>query len=195
MPDDKFPTMEEFWKRLDVRDAEPDLKATLRQRAQTNDGPVSRVGKQETVVAFIERLLPGSDVPAAAMAAFVDEHFDEPMGRADERHGTMPRHELFPAGFRVLDEAARGSFAGAAAEEQDAILDQAEHGNLQGPDGFDSAIWFQRMRDLVLLGFGSDPRGMVQMGYPGPAYKPGHVWLYTSGVDARLARKPGYLEL
>jgi len=36
---------------------------------------------------------------------------------------------------------------------------------------------------------------MVQMGYPGPAFKPGHLWLSQGEIDGRLKRRPGYLEL
>jgi hypothetical protein len=72
---------------------------------------------------------------------------------------------------------------------------RAEQGELPGPQGFSSQLWFSRVRDLALLGFGADPRGMVQMGYPGPSYKPGHVWLGNDEVAARAARKRGYMEL
>jgi hypothetical protein len=33
------------------------------------------------------------------------------------------------------------------------------------------------------------------MGYPGPSYKPGHVWLDRGEVQARTKRRRGYLEL
>jgi hypothetical protein len=35
----------------------------------------------------------------------------------------------------------------------------------------------------------------VQMGFPGPSYKPGHVWLDRAETRARTQRKPGYLRL
>ena len=66
---------------------------------------------------------------------------------------------------------------------------------LPGPQGFDSALWFQRVRDMVLLGFASDPRGMLQMGYPGPSYEPGYTWISWGGAEARRAHRPGYRSL
>jgi hypothetical protein len=48
---------------------------------------VERVGSEPTVVAVLERLLPGS-VPARALAAFIDEAFDQQLGRGDERSGS-----------------------------------------------------------------------------------------------------------
>jgi hypothetical protein len=195
MPEPRYPTESEFWRRLDKRDAEPDLKQTLRSRAGRSSGSVRRLGREATVVAFIERLLPGSAVPASVIAGFIDENFDQPMGRADERANVMPRAQLLPAGFACLDEAAGGDFAALPAAEQDAVIGRAETGKLTGPAGFDASIWFKRTRDLALLGFGSDPRGMVQMGYPGPSYKPGHVWLGKGEIEARTKRRIGYLEL
>jgi hypothetical protein len=116
------------------------------------------------------------------------------MGRGDERTDVLPREQLMPLGFAILDREVGGSFAALAPDAQDDLLSRAERGELHGTEGFDSKVWFERLRDLVLLGFGADPRGMVQMGYPGPSYKPGHLWLEQSGIDARAARKPGYLE-
>jgi hypothetical protein len=196
MPDhDRYPTTAEFWQRLDKRGVEEDLRQELRRRAGAESGSVTRVGTEATVVAVVSRLLPGSAVPHAVIAAFVDANYDKPMGRADERVGVMPRSELLPAGFAVLDDFSGGNFASLTPEAQDALMERAENGELTGPPGFDAAIWFKRLRDLVLLGYGADPRGMVQMGYPGPAYKPGHLWLSNSKVAARVRRTPGYLEL
>jgi hypothetical protein len=195
MPEPRFPTIEEFWRRLDRRDVEPDLKRALQDRARREDGRVERLGTRETVIAYVERMLPGSAVPSAVLAQFLDEHFDEPMGRADERAGVLPRAQLLPAGFAALDAAAGGSFSALDDARQDELLRRAEAGSISGPDGFDSAVWFNRLRELLLLAFGSDPRGMVQMGYPGPSYKPGHLWLDPGEVAARADRRPGYLWL
>ena len=151
-----------------------------------------------TTVALMARLLPGA-VPPEALAAFVDEHFDRQLGRADDREGTLPRSELLPLGVRLLDDVAeaehRQPFASLESDEQDALLCRAEAGELEAPAGFDWSIWFRRLRGLALLGFGSDPRGMVQMGFPGPSYRPGHVWLDEGEVAARAARRRGYLWL
>jgi len=195
MPDQRFPTEAEFWRRLDKRHVEPDLSNALHQRAGRNQGVVQRLGRQATVTAFVEQLLPGSAVPSSVIAQFLDEHFDEPMGRSDEKAGVMARSELATSGFAQLDEAAGGDFSSLTAEAQRDLMSRAERGELKGAPGFDSATWFKRLRDLALLGYGADPRGMVQMGYPGPAYQPGHVWLDYGEVQSRVERKPGYLEL
>ena len=194
----RFPTLEEFWRRLDERDLEPDLRAELRARIDREAGVVERVGDPSVVEAFAARVLP-FPLPPRALAVFLDEHFDRQLGRGDEREGVMPRDLLTPTGFRVLDEAARTrhgvGFARLPAAQQDALLGEAEDGNLQGPEGFDSSQWFKRTAQLLMLGYGSDPRAMVYMGYPGPPYKPGHIWLDRREVASRAARKRGYRTL
>jgi hypothetical protein len=198
MPEPRYPTLEEFWERLEARNVEPDLRRQLRERLKREQNRVSRVGERDTVVSIAARLLPG-DVPPEALAAFLDEAFDKQLGRGDEQVGLLPRDELIPAGFQALDEEARSrhgrSFPELADAQQDELLQAAEEGKLKGPGGFDSSAWFKRTRGLLLLAFGSDPRGMVQMGFPGPSYMPGHIWLDGGEVQARADRKPGYLIL
>ena len=195
MAEARYPTADEFWARLDEREVEPDLRDALRERQERERATVERVGDPALVEAVAARILPG-DVPARALAVFLDQHFDRQLGRADDRAGMMPREELIPAGFRVLDQAARTRharpFAELAVELQDALLRQAEDGALEGPARFDSAQWFKRVAQLLMLGFGSDPRGMVEMGFPGPPYKPGHIWLDRFEVQARAKRRRGY---
>ena len=192
MPD-RYPTLDEFWERLDVRDVEPDLRDALRERLAREEQGTPRLGAKRGTLAtaVARRLLPG-DVPARALAAFLDWSYDRQLGRGDEQHGVMPTPELIPAGLDVLDELGFGSLDDAG---QDELLRKAEQGELKGPPGFDSAAWFQRVRGKLVLGYGTDPRGMVQMGYPGPSYKPGHIWLDRGEVQARAKRKRGYLTL
>lgn len=198
MDEPRYPTLGEFWKRLDVREVEEDLKQTLQDRTKREQGSVSRVYDEATVVAFAERILPG-DVPPKALAVQLDESFDKQAGRADEKKGLMPRAELVPTGFQVIDDAASTRygkrFVDLSGEQQDVLISAAEKGELKGPEGFDSTTWFKRVRESLVSAFGSDPRGMVQMGYPGPTYKPGHIWLKGGEIDARVKRKRGYLEL
>jgi hypothetical protein len=199
MRGERYPaSVEEFFETLDARDVEPDLRAELRERLDRENRGVQRVGEPDTVVAVAARLLPGA-VPAEALAAFVDDVFDQQKGRADEQLGLMPRSQLIPAGFHALDGSARtthgSAFADLDGDARDDLLARAERGEIQGPEGFDSATWFRRVRELLLLGYGSDPRGMVEMGFPGPSYQPGHVWLDTDEVMAREGRRLGYRKL
>jgi hypothetical protein len=201
MPDARYPTLEEFWRRLDVRKVEPDLRAALAGRLQREERGTPRLGETRGSVAsaIADRLLPGSAVPADALAAFLDDAFDRQLGRGDERAGVMPTPTLIPAGLDRLDELARRrfgrGFAALAGTEQDELLQQAERGELEADKGFDWTVWFKRLRGKLLVAYGSDPRGMVQMGFPGPSYRTGHIWLGRAEVAARADRTPGYLQL
>jgi hypothetical protein len=201
MPDARYPTLDEFWRRLEVRKTEPDLRVALAERLRREERGTPRLGETRGAVAaaVAGRLLPGSAVPATALAAFLDDAFDKQLGRGDERAGVMPTPTLIPTGLDRLDELAgrdygRG-FPALAEEAQDELLRRAERGELEGAERFDWSVWFKRLRGKLLLGYGSDPRGMVQMGFPGPTYRTGHVWLGRAEVAARADRKPGYLQL
>ena len=191
-------SLEEFFEGIVRRGVEPDLERTLRERAARTAGPSGRAGDPALLEAVAGRLVPGA-VPPAVLAAFLDDHFDRQLGRGDERVGVLPREELIPVGFRALDDEARrrhgAGFASSGAPEQDALLAAVERGELSGPEGFDAAEWFRWVRALLLLGYGSDPRGMVEMGYRGPSYSKGHVWLDEYEVARRADGAPGYLEL
>jgi hypothetical protein len=192
-------SLDEFFDRLDRRRVEADLRAEFRDRLGRESRGVSRLGKPEVVEAVCRRLVPSEAVAARALAVFLDDVFDKQKGRGDEKVGVMSRERLIPTGFDVLEETARrergSSFVTLDSEAQDDLLSRSERGDIRGPDGFDPASWFTRVRELVLLGYGSDPRGMVEMGFPGPSYRTGHIWLSENAVRARAERKPGYLEL
>jgi Gluconate 2-dehydrogenase subunit 3 len=190
-------SLEEFWEGLEARGVEPDLFDSLKRRVNQAARPVERVGHEGLVIAVASSLMPGA-VPAEVLAAFLDVHFDAQLGRGDERIGVMPRGELIPIGFQVLDDEARrrgSSFVDLPDTDRDRLLADAEAGNLEGPEGFDAAEWFRRVRDLLLLGYGSDPRGMVEMGFPGPSYAKGHVWLGEAEIARRAEHAPGHEEL
>ena len=131
-------------------------------------------------------------MPAPVIAEFIDANFDKQMGRGDERHGTLPRAELLPAGLVALDAEAGAAFHAIGPERQRALLASAEAGKLKGRDGFESALWFARLRELAILAYASDPRGMQEMGFPGPSFRPGYLWLGYAGPDARAKQRPGY---
>ena len=198
MSEPRYPTIDEFWQRLELRETEADLRDELRSRTLRESRNVSRVGSEATVVAVAERILPGH-VPAKALAVFLDESFDKQAGRADEKSGLMPRGDLVPLGFRLLDEESVRRFGRKFGElepnQQDDLLGEVEQGKLKGPERFDSSTWFRRVRESIITAFGSDPRGMVQMGFPGPSYKPGHLWLDRPTTEARAARRSGYMKL
>jgi Gluconate 2-dehydrogenase subunit 3 len=200
MPESRYPTLDEFWRRLDRRRVEPDLAETLRGRTAREMRGTPRLGEDRgaAAVAVGRRLLPSAAVPPEALASFLDWSHDRQLGRGDEQVGLLPTAELVPAGLDALNRAAQQRydrrFDELGEEEQDSLLADAEGGDLELPEEprFDSAVWFKRTRSKLLLGYGSDPRGMVEMGFPGPTYETGHVWLDRAEVKARARRRVGY---
>jgi hypothetical protein len=188
-------SLEEFWRGLEARGVEPDMIEALRARATGTTPPISRIGDEALVVAVAERLLPGA-VPPGVLAAFLDARFDTQLGRGDERVGVLPRDRLIPAGFAALEGEARRrhdvGFVDIDGADQDRLLQDAEEGSIRAGEGVDLAEWFRRVRDVLVLGYGADPRGMVEMGFPGPSYATGHVWLGEHEVAKRADRAPGY---
>ena len=168
---------------------------------QREESGTPRLGAARGAVAaaVARRLLPGSAVPDEALASFLDATFDRQLGRGDERAGVLPTGSLLPVGLDRIDEYAKRLYAQGFADlpesDQDALLREAERGELEAGEDFDWTVWFKRLRGKLLLGYGSDPRGMVQMGFPGPSYRSGHVWLGRGEVIGRTKRRPGYLEL
>jgi hypothetical protein len=94
----RYPTLDEFWQRLHERDVEPDLRHALEQRTGRRQQPATRL-PVNVVAAVASRLLPGA-VPADALAAFLDQYYDQQLGRADDKAGLLPRPQLIPTGFR-----------------------------------------------------------------------------------------------
>ena len=203
MPEPRYPTLEEFWRRLQLRRVEPDLQEDLRKRVERETLGTPKLGAERGAVAatVARRLVPSAAVPAEALASFLDWSYDRQLGRGDEQAGVLPTRELIPAGLDALAQAAERRhgrrFEDLAGEEQDALLSEAERGELEleGEARFDSAVWFKRTRGKLLLGYGSDPRGMVEMGFPGPSFETGHIWLDRGEVKGRTLRRPGYLQL
>src|SRR3982750_1620172 len=98
---ERYPTREEFWRRLEKRGLEPDLRDELERPLARESQAIERL-PEAAAVAVAARLVPGA-VPARALAAFLDQVFDRQLGRADDKAGLLPRGELIPRGFEVLE--------------------------------------------------------------------------------------------
>jgi gluconate 2-dehydrogenase gamma chain len=147
--------------------------------------------------AAVARLIPADDTgpgaKEAGVAMFIDRQLAGAWGAGDHlyRHapflaGTPQQGyqlafapaDMFRLGFAKLDEAARkaqgAAFADLTPEQQDALLAQAEHGQLDFGD-LPSAAFFAALLDATMEGFFSDPIyggnrdkiGWKLVGFPG----------------------------
>lgn len=137
--------------------------------------------------ALIARLLPG--VPDAIdLAAFVDAHADDPIGRGDRAPGLPPAPELFRLGLGALHDS---GFAGAPAEEQDRLIDRMRRGQLDEELALPAKEFVDRLLVKALAGYLAHPDTWERIGFNGPAYPNGYAWINPTAVRRRHEGFPG----
>ncbi|PPQ25725.1 gluconate 2-dehydrogenase subunit 3 family protein [Rhodopila globiformis] len=145
----------------------------------------------QTLVALCDRIMPQPPHrPPVPLAAYVDRKV-----RLDHQDGfrqaAMPRQqEAWRRGLAALDEAARQAHGGRrfheiTPAEQDALLRQAQRGELDGPawGGMPSAAFFvDRVMHDILSAYYAHPTAWNEIGWGGPAGPRGYVRM---GFDKR----------
>ena len=168
-------------------------RAVIDERADAGYGaPLDRFADREPVLrALIETLLPG--VPATMdLAAFVDAHTGQPMGRGDRRQGLPPEPELFGAG---LDALAKAGFADATEHRQRDLVGRMRRGEADEELGLPAKDFVDRLLDKALAGYLAHPDTWIRIGFAGPAYPEGYAWIGPAQVIARHEKKPGWERL
>lgn len=136
---------------------------------------------------LLDRLLPG--VPSTIdLAAFVNAHLDQPLGRGDRPAGLPPVDELILQGVRAF---ADNSFLDMTEHEQRDAIARMRHGEL-GPE---TKQFVDRLLDKALMGYLSHPDTWIRIGFHGPAYPDGYAWIDVAEVAARHDRKRGWDKL
>ncbi|MDP9389620.1 MAG: gluconate 2-dehydrogenase subunit 3 family protein [Actinomycetota bacterium] len=142
---------------------------------------------EPTLRAFLDRLLPG--VPAHVdLAAFVDRHLEEPLGRGDRKDGMPPTAELIR---QSIDAFTRERFTELTGAEQGNVIGRLRHGDL----GAEAKEFIDRLLDKALMGYLAHPDTWGRIGFNGPAYPQGYAWIDVEEVAARHDRKPGWDKL
>jgi Gluconate 2-dehydrogenase subunit 3 len=137
--------------------------------------------------ALVARLLPG--VPDAIdLAAFVDTHADDPIGRGDRSPGLPPIAELFRRGLQALAE--RG-FARAPAEEQDRLIARMRRGQADEELGLAAKEFVDRLLVKALAGYLAHPDTWERIGFNGPSYPHGYAWITPTAATRRHEGFPG----
>lgn len=164
-----------------------------RRRDGYGSGALVRFGGrlEPTLRALIDRLLPGV-APAIDLAAFVDQHADQPMGRGDRGEGTPPVADLLVHGVTVLADA---GFADRPEADQADVIAQLRQGAPDGPLGEHGKVFVDRLLDKALMGYLAHPDTWERIGFNGPAYPEGYAWIGPSEVVARHDRRPGWDKL
>ncbi|MDQ3672164.1 MAG: gluconate 2-dehydrogenase subunit 3 family protein [Actinomycetota bacterium] len=138
--------------------------------------------------ALVDRLLPGAP-GSFDLAAFVDAHADDPIGRGDRAAPGLPSSpELLRSGLQALAD--RG-FAGTAAEEQDRLISRMRRGEADEELGLPAKEFVDRLLVKALAGYLAHPDTWERIGFHGPSYPEGYSWIGRTGAARRHEGFPG----
>jgi hypothetical protein len=137
--------------------------------------------------ALLARLLPG--VPDSIdLAAFVDAHAEDPIGRGDRSPGLPPVAELFRLGLQALTDL---GFARLPAEEQDGLIARMRHGQADEELRLPAKEFVDRLLVKALAGYLAHPDIWERIGFNGPAYPNGYAWINPTAAARRHEGFPG----
>lgn len=176
-----------------VRRIEDRFRRTLLQHFSHDEGVLLK--------AALDRLIPQPAEEYLDLVGFIDWAVDKPLGRGDRQEGLPPEEVLFHAGLRGLQETAHAmfgaDFTALGGEQQDAVLAALQEGSAKG------GVWreipaqqfFIKLLTKALTGYCAHPFSWLRMGFPGPSYPEGYVWIDEAGVSARRRHVPGWKTL
>ena len=151
--------------------------------------------------AALGRMLPGKDEDGVDLAGFVDWALDKPLGRGDRRKGMPPDDILIRRGVVGIEETAWIMFGKPFHRlrefHQDDVLREIQSGAAKGE------IWmevppqrfFTKLMLKAVTGYFSYPPTWMRMGFPGPSYPEGYVWIGQKEIMARRRHFPGWKTL
>jgi hypothetical protein len=150
---------------------------------------LSRLGDElePHIRALVGRLLPGVD-PDIDLAAFVDTHADDPIGRGDRAPGVPPLPELIRRGLEAL---AQRRFAELSEREQDALITRMRRGEADEELGLPARAFIDRLLVTALAGYLAHPATWERIGFNGPAYPEGYAWISRGAASRRHEGFPG----
>jgi hypothetical protein len=75
------------------------------------------------------------------------------------------------------------------------VLRAVQEGKAEGGVWRDipSALFFRKLMQKAVAGYCAHPKVWMRIGFYGPAYPEGYVWVSAAEVQSRHERKPGYL--
>jgi len=145
--------------------------------------------KHEAIIlqAALDRLIPRHETENIDLVGFLDWAVGKPLGRGDREEGMPAEEEFFHLGIRGTEETSlkkfNRSFAELTPEEQDSILSDIQQGNTK---------FFIKLLSKALIGYCAHPLAWMRMGFPGPAYPEGYVWIEQMQILQRRKHFPGW---
>lgn len=157
-------------------------------------------GEGELLKAILKRLIPEDE--GIDLVGFLDWAVDKPLGRGDRLEGMPDEAVLFREGLKGVEESvkagyAKDSFKELSPEEQDGFLTALQEGKLEGGvwGRIPPSYFFIKLLTKALTGYCSHPLAWMRMGFPGPSFPEGYVWITHEEVLARQRHTPGWKTL
>lgn len=164
------------------------VAAVIDQRFSTNyaQTALTHFTDQEVVTlrAFVRVLVPDSE--GLDLLGWLDLSVGSRLGRGDWKPEMPPELELYKAGTRLLDELSGGAaFANLPADQVETTIR-----NLQADET--GKYFMERFLEKILHGYYSHPRVWMRIGFYGPSYPEGYIWLRLDEVQKRHERAAGW---
>ncbi len=148
--------------------------------------------------AVLSMLIPQRADERIDLAGFLDWAVNKPLGRGDRRADMPAEDVLFHRGLEGIQETSREMFGRRfeelEPEKQKTVLEMIQRGLAKGEtwDSIPSHFFFTRLLSKALIGYCAHPFAWMRMGFPGPSYPEGYVWITQHEIRARRNHFPGW---
>lgn len=200
MPDYKMPP-EEFRKRMEGFDQQAIdvIEERLRTNFSREHYDVLSVDETATLEAMLDRLIPqenGRD--KIDLVGFMDWAIPKPLGIGSREEGMPDEETLYHEGLRGVDETASAMhgkrFVQLSEKQKDDVLRAIQEGTTEGDvwKRIPSDAFFRQLMSKAIMPYCAHPRTWMRIGFYGPAYPEGYVWVSPHEVKMRHEDKPGH---
>lgn len=164
------------------------VAAVIDERFSTNytRTTLTHFSDQEAIAlrGFAHALLPESE--GLDLLGWLDLSIGSRLGRGDWKPGMPSELELYKAGARMLDElSGRAAFANLAADQTETTIRSLQNDET-------GKYFMERFFERILHGYFSHPRVWMRIGFYGPSYPEGYIWLRLDEVQKRHERAAGW---
>ncbi|MHB9028590.1 MAG: gluconate 2-dehydrogenase subunit 3 family protein, partial [Candidatus Latescibacterota bacterium] len=148
--------------------------------------------------AVLSMLIPQKEDERIDLVGFLDWALDKPLGRGDRKAGMPPEDILFHRGLEGIRQTSQEMFGRRfeelEPEKQKTVLEMIQRGIAKGEawDSIPSPVFFTKLLSKALIGYCAHPFAWMRMGFPGPSYPEGYVWITQSEIKARRNHFPGW---
>lgn len=157
-----------------------------------------RPHEAEILQAVLDRLIPQTEHEKIDLVSFLDWAIGKPLGRGDREEGLPPEEELFRRGVNGIEESSMGmyshSFVGLRKDEMDEVLTAIQEGRAPGNTWKEipQVKFFKRILSKALIGYCAHPFVWMRMGFPGPSFPEGYIWIEEKEVLQRKKHFRGW---